>query len=51
MQSRSMANSNALLGRADMGGLLIATLFALSFVSCMYAMSYHRRTARQKEQV
>jgi multidrug efflux pump subunit AcrB len=48
----SMANSqNAPLGRAVMGGLLIATLFTLYFVPCMYAMIYNRRTAPQKETV
>jgi multidrug efflux pump subunit AcrB len=48
----SMANSqNAPLGRAVMGGLLIATLFTLFFVPCMYAMIYNRRTAPQKESV
>jgi multidrug efflux pump subunit AcrB len=52
MLPMSMANSqNAPLGRAVMGGLLIATLFTLYFVPCMYAMIYNRRTVRQKEQV
>ncbi len=52
MLPMSMANSqNAPLGRAVMGGLLIATLFTLYFVPCMYAMVYNRRTARQKEHV
>lgn len=52
MLPMSMANSqNAPLGRAVMGGLLIATLFTLYFVPCMYAMIYNRRTARQKEHV
>jgi multidrug efflux pump subunit AcrB len=46
----SMANSqNAPLGRAVMGGLLVATLFTLYFVPCMYAMIYSRRTVHQKE--
>ncbi len=46
----SMANSqNAPLGRAVMGGLLVATLFTLYFVPCMYAMVYNRRTVRQQE--
>ncbi|HEY6288790.1 MAG TPA: efflux RND transporter permease subunit, partial [Nitrospiraceae bacterium] len=50
MLPMSMANSqNAPLGRAVMGGLLIATLFTLYFVPCMYAMIYNRRTARQEE--
>jgi len=52
MLPMSIANSqNAPLGRAVMGGLLIATLFTLYFVPCMYAMIYNRRTSRQKEQV
>jgi multidrug efflux pump subunit AcrB len=52
MLPMSMANSqNAPLGRAVMGGLLIATLFTLYFVPCMYAMIYNRRTSREKEQV
>jgi len=52
MLPMSMANSqNAPLGRAVMGGLLIATLFTLYFVPCMYAMIYNRRSTRQKEQV
>jgi len=46
------ANSqNAPLGRAVMGGLLVATIFTLYFVPCMYAMIYNRRTTRKKEQV
>ena len=52
MLPMSMANSqNAPLGRAVMGGLLVATLFTLYYVPCMYAMIYSRRTSRQKEQV
>ncbi|MEI8015137.1 MAG: efflux RND transporter permease subunit [Nitrospira sp.] len=52
MLPMSMANSqNAPLGRAVMGGLLIATLFTLYFVPCMYAMIYNRRTTRQEEHV
>ena len=52
MLPMSMANSqNAPLGRAVMGGLLIATLFTLYFVPCMYAMIYNRRTPRLKEHV
>jgi len=52
MLPMSMANSqNAPLGRAVMGGLLIATLFTLYFVPCMYAMIYNRRTACQEEHV
>ena len=41
---------NAPLGRAVIGGLLVATLFTLFFVPCVYAMIYNRRTARQKDQ-
>jgi multidrug efflux pump subunit AcrB len=52
MLPMSLANSqNAPLGRAVMGGLLVATIFTLYFVPCMYAMIYNRRTTRQKEQV
>ena len=40
---------NAPLGRAVIGGLLVATFFTLFFVPCVYAMVYNRRTARQKE--
>jgi multidrug efflux pump subunit AcrB len=50
MVPMSMGNSpNAPLGRAVIGGLTIATLFTLFFVPCVYAMVYHRRTARPKE--
>ncbi|HJT20574.1 MAG TPA: efflux RND transporter permease subunit [Nitrospira sp.] len=41
-------SQNAPLGRAVIGGLLVATVFTLSFVPCVYAMIYSRRTARQK---
>ena len=52
MLPMATANSqNAPLGRAVMGGLLVATLFTLFFVPCVYAMIYHRRTAVQKEAV
>ncbi len=52
MLPMAMANSqNAPLGRAVMGGLLVATLFTLFFVPCMYAMIYKRRTVSQKEHV
>jgi multidrug efflux pump subunit AcrB len=52
MLPMSLANSqNAPLGRAVMGGLLVATIFTLYFVPCMYAMIYNRRATRQKEQV
>jgi len=40
---------NAPLGRAVIGGLLVATLFTLFFVPCVYAMIYNRRMPRQKE--
>ena len=50
MVPMSMGNSpNAPLGRAVIGGLLVATLFTLFFVPCVYAMIYNRRTARQKD--
>jgi multidrug efflux pump subunit AcrB len=52
MLPMSLANSqNAPLGRAVMGGLLVATIFTLYFVPCMYAMIYNRRSTRQKEHV
>ncbi len=38
-------SQNAPLGRAVIGGLLMATLFTLFFVPCVYAMVYSRRTA------
>jgi multidrug efflux pump subunit AcrB len=41
-------SANAPLGRAVIGGLLVATLFTLFFVPCVYTMIYTRRTARQK---
>jgi multidrug efflux pump subunit AcrB len=52
MLPMALANSqNAPLGRAVMGGLLVATIFTLYFVPCMYAMIYNRRSTRQKEHV
>jgi multidrug efflux pump subunit AcrB len=52
MLPMATANSqNAPLGRAVMGGLLVATIFTLYFVPCMYAMIYNRRTTRQEEHV
>jgi multidrug efflux pump subunit AcrB len=52
MLPMATANSqNAPLGRAVMGGLIVATLFTLFFVPCMYAMIYNRRSTRQKEHV
>ena len=41
-------SQNAPLGRAVIGGLLVATIFTLFFVPCVYAMIYGRRMARQK---
>jgi multidrug efflux pump subunit AcrB len=43
-------SQNAPLGRAVIGGLIVATLFTLFFVPCVYAMVYTRRTAPQKGQ-
>jgi multidrug efflux pump subunit AcrB len=42
-------SQNAPLGRAVMGGLLVATVFTLFFVPCVYAIIYERRAPRQKE--
>ncbi|HKR78081.1 MAG TPA: efflux RND transporter permease subunit, partial [Nitrospira sp.] len=42
-------STNAPLGRAVIGGLLVATLFTLFFVPSVYAMIYNRRSTRQKE--
>ncbi|MFZ1744624.1 MAG: efflux RND transporter permease subunit [Nitrospirales bacterium] len=42
-------STNAPLGRAVIGGLLVATVFTLLFVPCVYAMIYNRRAARQKD--
>ena len=36
---------------AGIGGLLMATLFTLFFVPCIYAIVYGRRTAQHKGQV
>ena len=41
-------SQNAPLGRAVIGGLLVATVFTLSFVPCVYAIVYSRRPAEQK---
>ncbi|BFU94123.1 MAG: AcrB/AcrD/AcrF family protein (fragment) [Nitrospira sp.] len=41
-------STNAPLGRAVIGGLLVATLFTLFFVPCVYAMVYSRRAPQQK---
>jgi multidrug efflux pump subunit AcrB len=43
-------SQNAPLGRAVIGGLLVATVFTLFLVPCVYAIMYSRRTARQKEE-
>jgi multidrug efflux pump subunit AcrB len=43
-------STNAPLGRAVIGGLLVATLFTLFFVPCVYAMIYSRRAPGQKGQ-
>jgi multidrug efflux pump subunit AcrB len=40
---------NAPLGRAVIGGLLVATVFTLFFVPCVYAMVYQRRASGQKD--
>jgi multidrug efflux pump subunit AcrB len=42
-------SANAPLGRAVIGGLLVATLFTLFFVPCVYTIFYTRSTARQQE--
>jgi multidrug efflux pump subunit AcrB len=42
-------SSNAPLGRAVIGGLLVATVFTLFFVPCVYAMIYNRPPIRQRE--
>ncbi len=42
-------SQNAPLGRAVIGGLLVATLFTLFFVPCVYTILYTRRTARPQE--
>jgi multidrug efflux pump subunit AcrB len=52
MVPMSLGNSpNAPLGRAVIGGLLVATVFTLFFVPSVYAMIYNRRMARLKEPV
>ena len=42
-------SANAPLGRAVIGGLLVATVFTLFFVPCVYAMIYNLRTAGHKD--
>jgi multidrug efflux pump subunit AcrB len=44
-------SQNAPLGRAVIGGLLVATLFTLFFVPSVYVMLYTRRTTRLQEHV
>jgi multidrug efflux pump subunit AcrB len=44
-------SQNAPLGRAVMGGLIVATLFTLFFVPCVYAMIYKRRAVGPQESV
>jgi len=52
MVPMSMGNSpNAPLGRAVIGGLLVATFFTLFFVPCIYAIVYNRQPAPQQERV
>ena len=52
MLPMSMGSSqNAPLGRAVMGGLIVATLFTLVFVPCVYAIMYNRRSVRRQETV
>ncbi|QQX91619.1 efflux RND transporter permease subunit [Gluconobacter sphaericus] len=41
-------STNAPLGRAVIGGLIVATISTLLFVPCVYAI-LHNRTSRQKE--
>ncbi|MGA6826316.1 efflux RND transporter permease subunit [Nitrospira sp. NS4] len=52
MLPMSMGSSqNAPLGRAVMGGLVVATLFTLVFVPCVYAIMYKRRAVRRQEPI
>jgi multidrug efflux pump subunit AcrB len=44
-------SQNAPLGRAVIGGLLVATVFTLFFVPCVYAIVYSRRAALKQETV
>ena len=44
MLPMSMSNTqNAPLGRAVIGGLLVATFATLMFVPCVFALLHHRR--------
>ena len=46
MLPMSMANTqNAPLGRAVIGGLLVATFATLMFVPCVFALLHQKRTA------
>ncbi|PKM12598.1 MAG: RND transporter [Gammaproteobacteria bacterium HGW-Gammaproteobacteria-3] len=52
MLPMSIGNSqNAPLGRAVMGGLLVATVFTVFFVPCVYAIIYSRRSAGQQQRI
>jgi multidrug efflux pump subunit AcrB len=42
-------SQNAPLGRAVIGGLLVATVFTLFFVPCLYAIIYSRRMALRED--
>ena len=42
-------SQNAPLGRAVIGGLLVATFFTLFFVPCVYAIIYSRRKAVRED--
>jgi multidrug efflux pump subunit AcrB len=42
-------SQNAPLGRAVIGGLLVATVFTLFFVPCVYAIIYSRRMAVRED--
>ncbi|HNV26633.1 MAG TPA: efflux RND transporter permease subunit [Nitrospira sp.] len=44
-------SQNAPLGRAVIGGLLVATIFTLFFVPCVYAIFYDGRSVPAKEHV
>ncbi|NGZ60440.1 MAG: RND transporter, partial [Nitrospira sp. LK265] len=44
-------SQNAPLGRAVIGGLLMATLFTLLFVPCVYAIIYSRRNAKLPKEI
>lgn len=51
MLPMSMGNSpNAPLGRAVMGGLMVATVFTLFFVPCMYTMVYKQQNGSKRHE-